>query len=162
TGGWETPMRVVSDRARVVPLSGGVVALVAGAAGRAFVIESLVALAPVNAVAEALKWSVGRVRPDGDRGRRNSSFPSSPAANAFGGGRGVQAPWAAPRDPGGARGAPGGLLAAVSGPPLVLRRGVRAAAGRGRGRARGLGHRPAPAGNRGARSGLAPRLRASH
>lgn len=79
----EVPMRVVSDRSRIVLLAGGAFALVSGAAGRAFIAESALALLPVNAAVEALKWSVNRTRPDGERKRRNSSFPSSHAANAF-------------------------------------------------------------------------------
>jgi membrane-associated phospholipid phosphatase len=79
----EVPMHVVSDQSRLVLIAGAGVALVAGAAGRAFVVESLVATLPLNAAVELLKWSVHRTRPDGDRNRRNSSFPSSHAANAF-------------------------------------------------------------------------------
>ena len=80
----EAPMRFASDRARTVLLAGGTVALLAGASGRAFVLESVVALLPVNLVVEGLKWGVNRTRPDGDRSKRaNSSFPSSHAANAF-------------------------------------------------------------------------------
>lgn len=80
--GLETPMRVVSDQSRLVLLAGGAVAVVTGASGRAFVLESAVVLLPVNAVVEALKWCVNRTRPDGERNRPNSSFPSSHAANA--------------------------------------------------------------------------------
>jgi len=79
----ETPMRVASDRARVVLFAGSGLALVSGAAGRAFVLEAALALLPVNVAVESLKWTVNRTRPDGDRHRRNSSFPSSHAANAF-------------------------------------------------------------------------------
>jgi len=79
----ETPMRVLSDKSRAVLIAGGVVALFAGSAGRAFVLESVLALVPVNAVVETLKWTLDRTRPDGDTNRRNSSFPSSHAANAF-------------------------------------------------------------------------------
>jgi undecaprenyl-diphosphatase len=79
----EAPMRFASERSRVVLLAGGAVALFAGASGRAFVLESVLALLPVNATVETLKWCVGRTRPDGDSNRRNSSFPSSHAANAF-------------------------------------------------------------------------------
>ena len=78
----ESPMRFVSDRARVVLVAGGALALVAGSAGRAFVLEAAIALGPANAAVEAFKWCVNRARPDGDRSRRNSSFPSSHAANA--------------------------------------------------------------------------------
>jgi undecaprenyl-diphosphatase len=41
------------------------------------------ALAGTNLVVEGLKRAVGRTRPDGERKRSNSSFPSSHAANAF-------------------------------------------------------------------------------
>jgi membrane-associated phospholipid phosphatase len=79
----EAPMRFASDRARVVLFAGGGVALLAGASGRAFVLECAVALLPVNLAVEGLKWGVRRTRPDGDTNRKNSSFPSSHAANAF-------------------------------------------------------------------------------
>jgi len=79
----EAPMRFASDRARTVMIAGGVLALFAGTSGRAFVLESAVALAPVNLVVEGLKWVVDRTRPDGEHKRSNSSFPSSHAANAF-------------------------------------------------------------------------------
>jgi undecaprenyl-diphosphatase len=45
--------------------------------------ETALALLPVNLAVESLKWVVWRTRPDGDTHRRNSSFPSSHAANAF-------------------------------------------------------------------------------
>lgn len=84
---WRSPagdgvMRVVSDRSRVLVFAGAALALVSPA-GRAVLAETLVALAPVNLAVEGLKYGVARVRPDGDRNRRNSSFPSSHAANAF-------------------------------------------------------------------------------
>lgn len=79
----EAPMRFASDRARIVLIAGGAVALVAGAPGRSFLLESGVALLPVNAAVEAIKWGVNRTRPDGTTNRANSSFPSSHAANAF-------------------------------------------------------------------------------
>ena len=79
----EAPMRFASDRARVVMFAGGAVALFAGAPGRAFVLEAVVALLPVNVAVEGLKWTVNRTRPDGEHKRSNSSFPSSHAANAF-------------------------------------------------------------------------------
>ena len=76
-------VHVINDhgRAIIVPALG--VAVFCGQAGRAFALESAVALAPVNLAAEALKWVVDRPRPDGSRDRKNSSFPSSHAANAF-------------------------------------------------------------------------------
>jgi membrane-associated phospholipid phosphatase len=79
----EAPMRFASDRARTVLFAGGALALLAGPSGRAFVLESVVALLPVNLVVEGLKWGVNRTRPDGEHKRSNSSFPSSHAANAF-------------------------------------------------------------------------------
>jgi membrane-associated phospholipid phosphatase len=79
----ELPMHVVSDQSRPILIAGGVAALVSGAAGRAFVADALLALVPLNAAVELLKWSVNRNRPGGGRDRRNSSFPSSHAANAF-------------------------------------------------------------------------------
>lgn len=44
---------------------------------------AVAALAGTNLVVEGLKRAVGRTRPDGERRRSNSSFPSSHAANAF-------------------------------------------------------------------------------
>jgi len=41
------------------------------------------ALAGTNLVVEGLKRGIGRARPDGERRRSNSSFPSSHVANAF-------------------------------------------------------------------------------
>jgi len=79
----EAPMRFASDKARTVLIAGGVVGLLSGTAGRAFVLESVVALLPVNLSVEGLKWCVNRTRPDGETKRSNSSFPSSHAANAF-------------------------------------------------------------------------------
>ena len=79
----EQPMRLASDNSRLLLFTGAGVALVSGITGRAFVAEAAIALLPVNAAVEILKWSVNRTRPDGDRNRRNSSFPSSHAANAF-------------------------------------------------------------------------------
>ncbi len=76
-------MDFVSSRARWLLIGAAATGLVAGAAGRGFVAELAVALVPVNLVVEGLKWTVGRTRPDGERHRRNSSFPSSHAANAF-------------------------------------------------------------------------------
>lgn len=79
----EQAMREVSGKSRAVLLGGAAVAALSGAAGRAFALEAVVAVIPVNLAVEALKWTVWRTRPDGDRNRRNSSFPSSHAANAF-------------------------------------------------------------------------------
>ena len=78
----EASMHAASDQSRTALLIGEAVALVSGPAGRAFALESAIALVPVNAVVETLKWCVNRTRPDGSRDRKNSSFPSSHAANA--------------------------------------------------------------------------------
>ena len=79
----EIARRLHRDRARVVLFAGGAVALLSGSSGRAFVLESVAALLPVNVAVEGLKWTVDRTRPDGEHRRSNSSFPSSHAANAF-------------------------------------------------------------------------------
>jgi len=76
-------MEVVSSKSRVVLIAGGVLGLVTGQAARYCFVETAVALIPVNLAVEGLKWTVNRTRPDGDRNRKNSSFPSSHAANAF-------------------------------------------------------------------------------
>ena len=80
----EEPMRVASGaRQGTVVLAGLlVVALATGPAGPATARAAIATLVPVNALVEGLKWSVNRPRPDGDRRRANSSFPSSHAANA--------------------------------------------------------------------------------
>ncbi|NOT34023.1 MAG: phosphatase PAP2 family protein [Candidatus Eisenbacteria bacterium] len=59
------------------------VALFGGPAGPVIARHAITVLLPVNLVVEATKYTVGRTRPDGDSKRRNSSFPSSHAANAF-------------------------------------------------------------------------------
>ena len=79
----ERPMRIASDDARPVLAAGLVFAALSGAAGRAFALESLVALAPVNLVVEAGKRLVDRHRPSGPHDTANAAFPSSHAANAF-------------------------------------------------------------------------------
>ena len=84
---------------------------------------AVVALAGTNLVVEVLKRAVGRTRPDGERKRSNSSFPSSHAANAFALAWVLGARWR--------RGAPlflalaltGGILAHVPEPALPERRG---------------------------------------
>lgn len=76
-------MQFVSGKSRFALIAGAAVAGLSGAAGRAFVGELGLALIPVNLAVEGIKYGVGRVRPDGDTHRRNSSFPSSHAANAF-------------------------------------------------------------------------------
>lgn len=79
----EQVMQVVSSKSRAALVVGAAAAALSGVAGRAFVGELAIALVPVNLAVEGLKYAVGRVRPDGDAHRRNSSFPSSHAANAF-------------------------------------------------------------------------------
>ncbi len=81
--GAHSAMRFVSRHSRTALIAGTVVGLLAGPAGRACVLEGLAALVPVNLAVEGLKWTVNRTRPGGDTSRRNSSFPSSHAANAF-------------------------------------------------------------------------------
>ena len=76
-------MEVVSSKSRVVLIGGAVLGLVSGQAARYCLAETAVALVPVNLAVEGLKWTVARERPDGDRSRKNSSFPSSHVANAF-------------------------------------------------------------------------------
>lgn len=77
------PARMINDRARIVLLPALGLAVLCGPAGRAFAFEAAATLLPVNGAVEGLKWIVDRPRPDGSRDRRNSSFPSSHAANAF-------------------------------------------------------------------------------
>jgi membrane-associated phospholipid phosphatase len=76
-------MEFVSKQSRPALIAATVIGLVAGPAGRACVAEGVAALVPVNLAVEGLKWTVNRTRPDGDTNRKNSSFPSSHAANAF-------------------------------------------------------------------------------
>ena len=82
----EAPMRTASGSGHGALVLGGLlaVAIAGGPAGPATARAAIVVLAPVNLVVEALKWSVNRRRPDGERRRSNSSFPSSHAANAAG------------------------------------------------------------------------------
>ncbi len=61
-----------------------VAALMTGGPGLATARTVLCALAPTNLVVEGLKRATERVRPDGRTDRKNASFPSSHAANAFG------------------------------------------------------------------------------
>jgi membrane-associated phospholipid phosphatase len=76
-------LQAVSKHSRTALIGATVLGLLAGPAGRACVLEGVAALVPVNLAVEGLKWTVNRPRPDGDTNRRNSSFPSSHAANAF-------------------------------------------------------------------------------
>jgi len=80
----EAPMRVASSSRQGTVVMAGllVVALATGPAGPATARAALAVLAPVNLVVEGFKWGVNRPRPDGERRRGNSSFPSSHAANA--------------------------------------------------------------------------------
>lgn len=80
----EKPMRTASgSRGGTVVFAGLLaVAILTGPAGPATARATLIVLAPVNALVEVLKVAVNRERPDGDRRRVNSSFPSSHAANA--------------------------------------------------------------------------------
>ena len=79
----EAPMHFASDDARPLLIAGGVVALAAGAVGRAVLLETAVVLVPVNITVEVLKRVTFRARPDGSRRRSNAAFPSSHTANAF-------------------------------------------------------------------------------
>jgi undecaprenyl-diphosphatase len=80
----EKPMRTASSTRQGAVVCGGllIVAIATGPAGPATARAVLAALVPVNLVVEGLKLSVNRPRPDGERHRVNSSFPSSHAANA--------------------------------------------------------------------------------
>ncbi len=81
---WLDPvMHAASERAPVLLPVTLAVSVAAGPPGRAFFGEAACALIPVNLAVEGLKWAVDRTRPDGGHNRRNSSFPSSHAANAF-------------------------------------------------------------------------------
>jgi len=81
----ERPMRALTDVGKPVVALSALLALAVfgGPAGVPMVRSCLAVLIPVNLAVEGLKWTVGRQRPDGDRDRRNSSFPSSHAANAM-------------------------------------------------------------------------------
>ena len=80
----EGPMRVSSGSRQGAVLFAGllVVAIMTGPAGPATARAAIAVLVPVNGAVEALKLAVNRSRPDGERRRANSSFPSSHAANA--------------------------------------------------------------------------------
>ncbi|MEO5619218.1 MAG: phosphatase PAP2 family protein [Candidatus Eisenbacteria bacterium] len=81
----ERPMRALTDTVKPVVAVSGLLAIAVfgGPSGVPMARGCLAVLIPVNLAVEALKWGVNRSRPDGDRNRRNSSFPSSHAANAF-------------------------------------------------------------------------------
>lgn len=82
--GLEQPMRTASGTKQGTVVFAGLlaVAVLTGPAGPATARAAMAVLLPVNAAVEVLKLSVNRVRPDGERKRSNSSFPSSHAANA--------------------------------------------------------------------------------
>lgn len=81
---YEQPMRTASASRQGTVVFAGLlaVAVVTGPLGPATARAAIGALLPVNAAVEVLKLSTNRTRPDGDRRRANSSFPSSHAANA--------------------------------------------------------------------------------
>lgn len=81
--GLERPMHLASDAGKPLLAGGALVAVLAGAGGRAFLLEAGVALGCANVVVEGLRWSTQRTRPDGTHRRSNPAFPSSHAANAF-------------------------------------------------------------------------------
>lgn len=83
--GIERPMRLLTDGGRPVVVLSGLLALAIldGASGVSMARSCVAVLVPVNLAVEALKLTVNRTRPDGDRRRHNSSFPSSHAANAL-------------------------------------------------------------------------------
>ena len=80
----EQPMRTASGTRQGTVVFAGLlaVAIVTGPAGPATARAAIAVLLPVNATVEVLKFAVNRTRPDGERKRSNSSFPSSHAANA--------------------------------------------------------------------------------
>lgn len=83
--GLEPVMRIATDigkPANVLALLLGI-AVFGGPAGVETARLALLAAAPANLVVEAVKRTVVRPRPDGERKRSNASFPSSHAANAF-------------------------------------------------------------------------------
>jgi undecaprenyl-diphosphatase len=81
---FEKPMRTASGSKQGTVVFAGLlaVAIATGPAGPATARAAMGVLLPVNLTVEGLKLSVNRMRPDGERKRANSSFPSSHAANA--------------------------------------------------------------------------------
>ena len=80
---YEKPMRMASGTKGAVVFAGLLaVALVTGPTGPATARAAIAVLLPVNATVELTKLAANRERPDGERRRSNSSFPSSHAANA--------------------------------------------------------------------------------
>lgn len=84
---WPGVMRAATSWGRPVVVIGGlalVVAVdVASGNGWGLARRAAASLAGTNLLVEAGKRAVNRTRPDGERNRSNSSFPSSHAANAF-------------------------------------------------------------------------------
>jgi membrane-associated phospholipid phosphatase len=85
--GLEWVMRQATAIGRPPIVAGGLAVVLAVdlASGGGWTLARVAAgtLLGTNLVVEGLKRAVGRERPDGDRNRANSSFPSSHAANAF-------------------------------------------------------------------------------
>lgn len=84
---WPGIMRAATSWGRPVVVVGGLALVVAAdaAGGNGWGLARLaaVSLAGTNLLVETGKRAVNRTRPDGERKRSNSSFPSSHAANAF-------------------------------------------------------------------------------
>lgn len=85
--GWDAVMRAASSWGRPVVVIGGLAVVVTAdvltGSGWGTARLAAAALAGTNLLVEGGKRAVNRVRPDGERKRSNSSFPSSHAANAF-------------------------------------------------------------------------------
>ena len=81
----ERAMRTASDIGKPVTVCGTLLAIAVldAAQGVPLARVAIVSAAVVNLVVEGLKRLTNRTRPDGERHRSNSSFPSSHAANAF-------------------------------------------------------------------------------
>jgi undecaprenyl-diphosphatase len=81
----EAPMHAASDLGRPPVVLSVLLGFAAfgGPAGVATARLAILTLVPTNLVVEGIKRGVGRTRPDGERKRANSSFPSSHAANAI-------------------------------------------------------------------------------
>lgn len=84
---WPGVMGAATSWGRPVVVMGGLALVVAAdvASGRGWGTARLAAaaLAGTNLLVEGGKRAVNRARPDGERKRSNSAFPSSHAANAF-------------------------------------------------------------------------------
>ena len=81
----EGPMRQLTSAGKPATVVSAVlaVALVDEISGIVTLRGCVAILIPVNLAVEGLKWAANRTRPDGERRRSNSSFPSSHAANAL-------------------------------------------------------------------------------